>query len=284
MRFKTFLAEDNHFSLDEVVALISRHCGSFLKSSGGVPVFRGMKASYGNDVAIKFDHPSNRSPKDSSKEFNVMFNAAIEHVHGVQEIRAKSLFASGKPSQAAAYGPLHFLFPIGGFEFMWSPEIIDAWGDDKIFYGKIMSTIVHDLNISRMEYNHVLSLKQVISDLIDVGHIRTGHQFLTGITNTLAQKTFATRFNTGRRYEYDDREPSIKIPDNMFDVLKEGLTEVGSMYRHTGSLVTAIKSKCEIMFYFTEGYFMVPVELLQQKQDEPFAFIYTRLLKMIDEA
>lgn len=39
------------------------------------------------------------------------------------------MFATGSRSLASQFGPLHAVFPIGDFNFLWSPEIKDATAD-----------------------------------------------------------------------------------------------------------------------------------------------------------
>jgi hypothetical protein len=140
MKITELLAEDIS-QLNVLIKLLKRDCAPFLREVEA-PLYRGI---YTRSSSLKKMGPDlfrgtvrkDRRPKDSSEELNANLNMGIERHLGIKNARDTSLFCSFSMSQANSYGTEVFLvFPIGDFQYIWSPFIADAyaalednWGD-----------------------------------------------------------------------------------------------------------------------------------------------------------
>jgi hypothetical protein len=114
---------------------INADCKPFLEQSKGIPMFRGVAPKYvGGERAeyATFEKRSvrtDRIPRSSAHDafFNWSFNAVMEREFKIKNIRYSSLFATGSEAQAVYYGDLHFIFPIGNFDTIWSKRVNDSY-------------------------------------------------------------------------------------------------------------------------------------------------------------
>ena len=124
MEFKQFLLEDEK-SLENAVEAIKRDCSEFLNDSKGLPLFRGFKNK--NNLTYVLTH-NERQTLSLSKPFTTLFNLYVEEKFGIKNIRIKnSMFGAGTEMGTWGYGKIHFVFPINGYKFVWSPLINDLY-------------------------------------------------------------------------------------------------------------------------------------------------------------
>lgn len=138
MKFKQFLIE-NEPSLDEILKNIKDECSEFLNESGGYPLFRGQKF---RDPSCKYETQAIRKNKDS-KSYNVgLFNLYIQEKYKIKHFRNENvMFAAGEEHGSEAYGPTLFVFPVNGYQFLWSPLVRDFLGREHIIRSKIMNAL-----------------------------------------------------------------------------------------------------------------------------------------------
>ena len=140
--FKQFIlmeADDDN----DLLAMLERDCAPFLNESKHRGLLRrGMKASsFGG--AKKVTDPftgkelyfwenkvrKDRQPRDFSTAQHKELDEWFLKNHGFKA-RSEGLFCFGdraKNHVTAEYGQLYFIFPIGEFEYVWSPQIADLY-------------------------------------------------------------------------------------------------------------------------------------------------------------
>lgn len=96
-------------SLDDLKALLNKHCGDALKTFS-TPIVRGMRD--GGDFLILRGEDGHRESRNTSN----YYTRILDHVLGEDgfPLRSKSIICASWPNQdhAALYGPLHMLFPM----------------------------------------------------------------------------------------------------------------------------------------------------------------------------
>lgn len=65
-----------------------------------------------------------RKPKDTDKRRHKMFNALIAAAGGIAN-RSNSLFCTGSFDDANTYGTVFVVYPVGSFNYTWSPFFQD---------------------------------------------------------------------------------------------------------------------------------------------------------------
>lgn len=85
--------------------------------------FRGTRKPNGlQRVEIRQD----RKPLDSSFVESALFNYLFERMHGIADIRMKTAFCTGSPTQATGYGQLCWVFPTNECVIWVNPKIRDS--------------------------------------------------------------------------------------------------------------------------------------------------------------
>jgi len=109
-----------------IVELIQRDCQPFLGKIGGkmgeYTLHRGMAHSR-TPLVKKQVRLDDRNALSTSAVKHERYNNYFEDEFGVPFRNA--LFASGNKDQAAFYGDVFTVFPIGEFDWLWSPNIED---------------------------------------------------------------------------------------------------------------------------------------------------------------
>lgn len=129
MRSTDFINEFDDEDVDPKLAkkyatLIKRDCQPFLSQSKGLPLYRGLGHAT-EDMYKKSIRLNNRTPKDMPLKIHNKLNQYFLMKHGAKFRNA--LFVSGDDSVASEYGSLYRVFPIGNFEFLWSPMVSDLY-------------------------------------------------------------------------------------------------------------------------------------------------------------
>lgn len=112
---------------NKIADVIAVKCAPYLKQwNRKQMLYRGVGTPlpYGQFASI-VNVRTNRRPTGSSKthhtHLNKMFSGA-----GLKANRSNSLFCSGDKSQADMYGTPLVVFPVGEFNYTWSPNVTDA--------------------------------------------------------------------------------------------------------------------------------------------------------------
>lgn len=122
--------KDNGISVDKVRNFIKENCQPFLLEGVTKPLYRGTSGSSG----WAFIKPirSDRMPLDTSTRVTKMVNNAIISQNLVAN-RTNSVFCTGNADEAAVYGDVFCVIPIGKFSYTWSPDIQDLTNDLRSF-------------------------------------------------------------------------------------------------------------------------------------------------------
>ena len=131
MRLENYLTEKviNDKTV-EIIQKIRYDCRPFLKKLGNEHVrllYRGSHhrlPSYHN--IKKFIPRKHRMPSDMNKRDHDMFNKSFYKKFGWKP-RSEGVFCTGNEATASGYGDAYIFFPIGDFEFLWSPKIRDLY-------------------------------------------------------------------------------------------------------------------------------------------------------------
>lgn len=134
--FKQFLTEDEQLTIEDIV----RDCKPFLDQWEGKPLWRGIRG-----VAFASNHSmmdvngspvkvswmkravrSDRVPKNTWDEASEVVDTYFLDKFGWRP-RSEGLFVTGSYSRADQYGIVYLIFPIGQFNFLWSPNVPDLY-------------------------------------------------------------------------------------------------------------------------------------------------------------
>jgi hypothetical protein len=130
--FKEYIAEEDTDELGrlQMVDLLNQvrdDCQQFLHraASNGKfhPLYVGLPtARYPNtEVQVRKD----RAPVPTPKRIQDAFDRVMSELYS-KEFRSDSFYATGNPDVALKRGPVkHLVFPIGKFEYLWSPKVTD---------------------------------------------------------------------------------------------------------------------------------------------------------------
>lgn len=133
--FKQFILEESDLTAEQIAQKILKDCQFFLKEINFHPenvfyhgLFRGIgiKTNDEKNILRKWRVNDSREPKDMPRELHDTLDDFFEEEFGTR-FRSESLFATGSKSMAREYGIVFLVFPIGRFEYIWSPVVRDAW-------------------------------------------------------------------------------------------------------------------------------------------------------------
>ena len=142
--------EEDFLENSKIRALLMKDCAPFMKECrrGGF-LYRGIQnlddldpvlvdESMGDEIPVfKKAVRTDRRPLETSDEGQVMYDKWFEKKFGYK-VRAQSMFCFPEDSKAAArqYGQVCLVFPIGDFQYVWSPKVVDLqmYAEDRIGY------------------------------------------------------------------------------------------------------------------------------------------------------
>lgn len=132
--------------IKEAHAKVQRECKPFLAmiASSTVGLYRGCS----RDEAAVFEDevPRDRKPKNMPVELHQAADAWFSARFGVR-YRGAGLLCTGDVVQAASHGDVYRIYPVGGFQFCWSPRVKDlhAWCDENGFLQKSPDVLTNAL-------------------------------------------------------------------------------------------------------------------------------------------
>jgi len=138
VRFKVFLeSDDSQFdfgpakSAEEAAQLIFADCQPFLKESHFISsprfrLYRGLNHLPDRAIFAEVKSMLDRGPRDSSAAIHKLLDAHFKEKFGIP-FRSQGVFTTSKMGIASDYGAVKLIFPIGKFDYLWSPKIEDAY-------------------------------------------------------------------------------------------------------------------------------------------------------------
>jgi hypothetical protein len=237
MRFKTFLQENQTFrNLEEIVAEIKKDCQPYLSQieherKGMMRGFHGAQRGY-------YERPTNRHPRDTTPLFNFMFDVGFIAAFGIQDVRTKTVFATGDEKNARVYGDLSFVFPKGEFEFYWSRTIGDVLDFDYYFYRSIVRNLIQH------------GFKPDVEHPTDNDDIRMGREVWQKLW---VKGVWSRDILNGKANATIQKELGVTS-----EALVAACKETFQDYYRNDDLGRAIESGNEIMITKSDGYYMIP--------------------------
>lgn len=119
----------------KILALLKKDCAPFMKECvhGGF-LYRGITNMDESNLVMEYDEievykkavRSDRLPLNTEKETQVLYDNWFEKKFGYR-VRSESMFCFGEDGREAArqYGRVFLVFPIGDFQYVWSPNVLD---------------------------------------------------------------------------------------------------------------------------------------------------------------
>jgi hypothetical protein len=136
MRLRHYLTEAD-FNTDKVVSMIKKDCGPFLNEISKVrrPLWRGSKTSKGDFAKVKTR--TDRLPLDTGIEVHKLLDAMFYRKFG-WPARSQSVICTNTFTEAAIYGNIYTIYPIGKFDVIWAKDLSDVghiipfWADNMV--------------------------------------------------------------------------------------------------------------------------------------------------------
>lgn len=132
MKLHQFLKENSSHLLDDVLDTLRTNCSHFLDESRG-NLYRGIgfngeikNAKSVDEVLERHFIRKDRRARDNKQEFNDFIDSVTKDAVGFK-MRSESLFTTTDLDTAEHYGDVALIFPIGEFQFAWSPLIKDLY-------------------------------------------------------------------------------------------------------------------------------------------------------------
>jgi len=143
MKFTEYITEASKKELQtySVIKSLEKHCQPIIKElrKHGDVLWRGASKSKTKSI-IQVTPRTDRQAKDMAPEVQYELDNWFEKKFGWRP-RSEGVFATGSKNMAYNYGdgPPYMFFPIGKFEFLYSPSINDLYSDieGEQYYGFI---------------------------------------------------------------------------------------------------------------------------------------------------
>lgn len=120
------LTEDKAPSKEGVLNFIKKNCQQYIQENPEwmtTLLYRGIQINTDDDIVVKSIR-SDRRPLDTHQVLHDLYDEALKRA-GIMARRSNSIFCSGNIEVAEGYGEICVVFPIGRFEYSWSPEYPD---------------------------------------------------------------------------------------------------------------------------------------------------------------
>jgi hypothetical protein len=111
----------------QMAVKVGNECQFFISQTAPYrPLYRGISSSnFGEPMITKRVRLDDREPTDTTEELHALANEYFVEQYGAPF--RNSMFVTGDDSWAGAYGRIYSVYPIGDFEYLWSPKTKDLW-------------------------------------------------------------------------------------------------------------------------------------------------------------
>lgn len=123
------LCEVANVNYDEYFKSVMTDCKQYLNSIDNSPTkYNLLRGIEGKHIFTKLNVRKNRQPRDMPKDIHKLIDDWFLENFG-HRYRSNALFATSNFTEikSADYGTPHRIFPIGDFNFVWSPAATDLW-------------------------------------------------------------------------------------------------------------------------------------------------------------
>lgn len=176
----------------KVINLLKTGAQPFLRQNSG-PLWRGIHLEPSAYTVEQFDDGSqitwallkqrtNRGPLTSDAEIHKAADDWFEEKFGWRA-RSTGTFVTGRKTEAASYGRTHLIYPLGEFNFVWSPIIHDLYSSSWSRLTKDDSKLTAD------------KAKKLVASILDNGEyqnsdlhaaVRRGHEIMLDCKSYIA--------------------------------------------------------------------------------------------------
>jgi len=137
MRINNLLQPEESY---EGINLISEECSQFIQEVGDTPLLKNFPDTYDDFHKVKVRKRKQR--KQDPKGFSKMFNKAFED--SIHNLRERAIFAYSQDTFLESVDPTQeafYIFPIDGYEFMYSKEVQNSSVNYKTAFDSIMEQL-----------------------------------------------------------------------------------------------------------------------------------------------
>ena len=128
MRLQRFINEGERLPAEEVAKILKKECKPFLRETKSAKDFmwRGLQVGLQVSDIEKKVVRRGRLPSDTPMWLHKLLDELFEDNFGWKS-RSNSAFATGFRQQSMKYGMPFLFFPIGKYNYVWSPDIEDLY-------------------------------------------------------------------------------------------------------------------------------------------------------------
>lgn len=195
---------------EKYIALLERDCSDALRAMVAAQgfLYRGLRdkrtptGNVPSPSAFRGAPHAARKAKDTYPALQVDVDNLLK-ASGFKALRSNSIFVTSDPDQASEYGQLYLVFPVNGFDMLWSPKYEDFYTGFLDRYGPVVTAMKHSKYIDEEDFIDVLrhgnqlirTIRTFVSDAIndDPRHKPANPQarnFCADIYNVLTQDNF----------------------------------------------------------------------------------------------
>lgn len=132
---------------------ILKNCQQFIKEWGGIPtpdhaMYRGQGIAW---PKIRNNTQALRKPIGMRRDTQQQLDDFFEQEFGHRYRSVNALFITGNHDHANAFGPIHVIFPLGQFSYLWSNQI------DDMNYELLVSSVHEIISYANFKHNEGLS-------------------------------------------------------------------------------------------------------------------------------
>lgn len=161
---------------DKYLKLVERDCSQALAAMTQSErfLYRGLKDKRSPQGPIETPNAfrgaphANRKSKDTFPALQIDVDNLLKKA-GFAALRSNSIFVTSDPNQASEYGELYLVFPVDGFNMLWSPKYDDFYTGFLDRYGTLVTHLKHSKYIDREDFidvmRHVSSMIRSIREL-----------------------------------------------------------------------------------------------------------------------
>lgn len=152
MKLIELFEESNDIAFSQALRIIKQECKPFLNTFDK-PLYRGIAdindLNYLGPAFFEGKIRQDRIPRDMPEDVTDIFNVNFKELTGISNVRNKSLFCSFDENTAFGYDNddlgSFMIFPVGNFDYIWSPIINDAYVECVEMFGQDGSHQLLDL-------------------------------------------------------------------------------------------------------------------------------------------
>lgn len=189
--FKKFLNEEqqvlftdkqwNETTLAQIIETIKRDCGPYLneiKDPLQVSAYRGLHIMNPSPLFLKKDVRTDRTPTDTPKRVSKLMDDWFEKKFGIR-FRSEALFVSGSAVFAQQFGYVYIVFPIGDYDYCWSPVYGDLTDDSSNALLKNIKQ--HPEEYKYLDHMHSNVKKKHLEEIMEDGHYKFNKDLVNGL-------------------------------------------------------------------------------------------------------